>query len=46
MALPARPGEAVDPKTLYVHQTKGRPTQALDEATGRFVDATRMGTAP
>lgn len=38
----ARDGK-VDKQTLYVHEPRGRKGRAIDDATERFVDATRMG---
>jgi hopanoid C-3 methylase HpnR len=32
----------LDPKSLYVHGPAGRRSRAIDDATERFVDATRM----
>jgi hopanoid C-3 methylase HpnR len=34
-----------DPKSLYVHGPAGRRSRAIDDATERFVDATRSGAA-
>ncbi|HET6369658.1 MAG TPA: hopanoid C-3 methylase HpnR [Nitrospiria bacterium] len=39
---PAR-SEAVDSKTLYIHEARKRQGRVLDEATERFVEETRMG---
>jgi hopanoid C-3 methylase HpnR len=33
-----------DPKSLYVHGPQGRRGRAIDDATERFVEATRMGS--
>ncbi|HYZ40385.1 MAG TPA: hopanoid C-3 methylase HpnR [Stellaceae bacterium] len=38
----SQPGSAA----LYVHAPRGRKGRAIDAATERFVDETRMGTAP
>jgi hopanoid C-3 methylase HpnR len=35
----------LDPKSLYVHGPQGRRGRAIDDATERFVEATRMGSA-
>jgi hypothetical protein len=35
----------VDNKLLYIHEARGRRGRAIDDATERFVDATRMGTS-
>ncbi len=45
MSLPPPTQERVDPSTLYVHQARGRRGRAIDDATERFVDETRMGVA-
>ena len=42
ISLPPPPKQGIDPKTLYVHRPQGRKGRAIDEATERFVDATRM----
>ena len=34
----------LDPKSLYVHGPQGRRGRAIDDATERFVEATRMGS--
>jgi hopanoid C-3 methylase HpnR len=45
MSLPPERGEQpFEPRTLYVHELRGRKPRALDEATEHFVDATRTGT--
>jgi hypothetical protein len=43
--LPLRPeGVAVtDKRALYVHRPAGRRSRTIDDATERFVDATRVG---
>jgi hypothetical protein len=33
-------------RSLYVHAPRGRPGRAIDAATERFVDETRMGATP
>lgn len=43
ISLPPTPAEEVDRRTLYVHEPKGRKGRSLDDATERFVDATRTG---
>ncbi len=45
--LPAR-GSAAAPvrNSLYIHAPRGRKGRAIDAATERFVDETRMGSAP
>jgi len=42
-AAPA-PRPTVDTKSLYVHAPRGRKGRALDDATERFVESTRMGS--
>jgi hypothetical protein len=42
--LAANPDLIPDSKSLYVHAPKGRKGRAIDDATERFVDETRMGT--
>jgi hopanoid C-3 methylase HpnR len=44
MRLPPPAREAVDPRGLYVLQSRGRGGRAIDDATEQFVDATRTGT--
>ena len=46
--LPERPeGAAVaDKRTMYIHQPACRRSRTIDEATERFVDATRAGASP
>jgi hopanoid C-3 methylase HpnR len=47
MALPPPREERIDPKTLYIHRPQGRQGRsALDDHTEKFVDETRIGTAP
>lgn len=43
--MPLQPDvvQKIDPKTLYVHDPKGRRSRSLDDATENFVDETRMG---
>jgi hopanoid C-3 methylase len=43
--LPPRGGEAKR-NSLYVHAPRGRKGRAIDQTTERFVEETRMGTAP
>jgi hopanoid C-3 methylase HpnR len=43
---PARDEKAASGRSLYVHAPRGRAGRAIDAATERFVDATRMGAAP
>jgi hypothetical protein len=43
MTLPPAPQEKVNPKILYILQSKGRQGRAIDDSTERFVDETRMG---
>jgi hopanoid C-3 methylase HpnR len=43
--LPPAPAEA-RPGSLYIHPPRGRKGRAIDAATERFVEETRMGTAP
>jgi len=35
-----------DGASLYVHMPRGRRSRVIDAATERFVEETRMGTAP
>ena len=44
--LPPPPRSVVKPSSLYVHAPRGRAGRAIDDRTERFVDETRMGTAP
>jgi hypothetical protein len=46
--LPARGGAAVASAAaaLYIHPPRGRKGRAIDAATERFVDETRIGAAP
>jgi hopanoid C-3 methylase len=48
MALPEPAAAAAPPKrgALYVHIPRGRKGRAIDAATERFVDETRMGATP
>lgn len=43
--IPEPPGaeEGLDPKSLYIHTARGRRPRQIDNATERFVEATRMG---
>ncbi len=45
--LPLRPAAAAvaDRRTLFVHKPAGRRGRTLDDATEKFVDATRSGAA-
>jgi len=46
--LPLPPAQAegpLDKRALYIHRPAGRRGRAIDEATERFVDETRMGSA-
>lgn len=43
IALPPPAKESVDPRQLYVHSARGRPGRAIDDATERFVQETRIG---
>lgn len=43
--LPPQKQARVDPKSLYVHAARGRRSRQIDDATERFVDSSRMGTA-
>jgi len=43
MRPPPRVSVAPDAKSLYVHAPQGRRGRAIDDATERFVDKTRMG---
>jgi hypothetical protein len=47
MPLP-RPAEAGRPagRALYIHPPRGRKGRAIDSATERFVEETRMGAMP
>ena len=42
---PPRTEAKIDMKNLYVHQSRGRKSRALDDSTERFVDETRAGAA-
>jgi len=47
--IPLPPPHAAAPaigRALYVHAPRGRAGRAIDAATERFVEETRMGTAP
>mgnify|MGYP001581853219 CR=1 FL=1 len=44
MASPPPPQETVKSQLLYIHKPRGGQGRALDDATERFVDETRMGT--
>jgi len=46
MTLPPAACDRVDPNALYVHAARGRRGREVDDATERFVDATRMGAEP
>jgi hopanoid C-3 methylase len=39
-------GGAPDRTALYIHPPRGRKGRAIDQATERFVEETRMGTTP
>jgi hopanoid C-3 methylase len=43
---PAREEQAASGRSLYVHAPRGRAGRAIDAATERFVDETRMGATP
>jgi len=43
MALPPAPQETINPKLLFIHNSRGRRGRAIDDATEQFVDDTRMG---
>jgi hopanoid C-3 methylase HpnR len=43
---PARADKAASGRSLYVHAPRGRAGRAIDAATERFVDETRMGATP
>lgn len=45
MKLPSPPHDAVTPQILYIHNPRGRQGRAVDDATERFVEDTRMGTS-
>ncbi|SMF77667.1 magnesium-protoporphyrin IX monomethyl ester (oxidative) cyclase [Tistlia consotensis] len=45
MTLPPPARASVEPRSLYVHDSGGRRSRALDSATERFVDETRLGAA-
>ena len=40
------PNEPVGGRSLYIHAPRGRAGRAIDAATERFVDETRMGATP
>jgi magnesium-protoporphyrin IX monomethyl ester (oxidative) cyclase len=42
MTPPPAPRETVDRRSLYVHPPRGRRGRAIDDATERFVDETRL----
>ena len=42
----AREAAAAAPAALYIHAPRGRKGRAIDAATERFVDASRVGAAP
>ncbi|MGZ8200908.1 MAG: hopanoid C-3 methylase HpnR, partial [Methylosarcina sp.] len=44
MAPPPPSQKRVDAKSIYIHQPMGRGSRQLDEASERFVDASRFGT--
>jgi hypothetical protein len=44
--LPPQGNEPKAGRSLYVHAPRGRAGRAIDAATERFVDATRMGATP
>lgn len=44
MALPPEPQQSIRAKTLYIHNTHGRKSRAIDDSTEQFVESTRMGT--
>ncbi len=43
---PEREEKAASGRSLYVHAPRGRAGRAIDAATERFVDETRMGATP
>lgn len=43
MAPPPGKGPAFDPRALYIHPPAGRRGRAIDDATERFVDESRIG---
>jgi hopanoid C-3 methylase len=43
---PAAPGKPAAGRGLYVHAPRGRTGRAIDAATERFVEATRVGASP
>ncbi|MCG8354588.1 MAG: hopanoid C-3 methylase HpnR [Kiloniellales bacterium] len=45
MRPPPPPEAKPDPKSLYVHTARGRKGRAIDDATERFVEETRMGAS-
>ena len=48
--IPLPPQAAGEPQrrssALYIHALRGRKGRAIDAATERFVEQTRMGAAP
>ena len=44
--LPPDSDEKASGRALYIHAPRGRAGRAIDAATERFVDETRMGAAP
>jgi hopanoid C-3 methylase len=43
---PPAPASAPPPAAIYIHAPRGRKGRAIDAATERFVDISRVGTAP
>ncbi len=45
--IPEQPAaqDKIDPKSLYVHGSRGRKGRQIDDSTEKFVDNSRMGTA-
>ena len=46
MPVRQRAGEPIGGRALYIHTPRGRAGRAIDNATERFVDETRMGATP
>jgi hopanoid C-3 methylase HpnR len=46
ISLPPQSAQGAVGRALYVHAPKGRAGRAIDAATERFVDETRMGASP
>jgi len=45
MSLPPEPRQHLDSKLIYIHQTRGRTSRALDDSTEQFVNTSRTGNS-